>query len=239
MDSNNQSLLWKLVVILGLWTLILTVVQGISLYRFVTRNITNKLTAQTEVINQQTDKLIAEMNSLPAIDELKVLKDSIDKIEKEMGSKIEVMERDIVKDLIPTLTITSQKPYYTSRSQVNYTYSIANKGKYPININNMKLHLSSTKIDSPEKITNPFVLNKDYYIKSTIKTGDIAPGGESKHDVTIEFANPQKIPDILYYCVTFDAQTDPNIVKSIKNLDSDKIKTKKFYYIMGDIITPG
>ena len=200
---------------------------------------TKKLTAQTNTINQQTDKLIAEMNSLPAIDELKVLKESIDKIEKEMGSRIEVMERDIVKDLIPTLTITSQKPYYTSRSQVNYTYAIANKGKYPININNMKLHLSGTKIDSPEKITNPFVLNKDYYIRSTTKTGDIAPGGESKHDVTIEFANPQKIPDILYYCVTFDAQTDPNIVKSIKNLDSDKVKTKKFYYILGDIITPG
>ncbi len=239
MQSNNRSLLWKLIVILGLWTLLLTVLQGICLYHFVTAYTAEKIIAQTDVINKQTDKLVAEMNSLPAIDELKALKDNTDKIEKEMGSRIEVMEQDIVKDLIPTLTITSQKPYYTSRSQVNYIYSVENKGKYPVNINNMKLHLSSTKIDSPEKITNPFVLNKDYYIRSTMKTGDIAPGGESKYDLTIEFANPQKIPDILYYCVTFDAQTDPNIVKSIKNIDTDKVKTKKFYYILGDIITPG
>ena len=205
----------------------------------VTRYMTNKFVTQTDFINQQTEKVIGEMQDLPGLEGLKALQTNIDKIEKEMGSRIEGIERDALKDLTPTLRLTSQKPYYTSPNQVSYTYAIENKGKYPVNISNMKLYLSGTKITSPENIANPFVLNKDYSLKSTTKTGDIAPGGESKNEVTIEFANPKKIPDVIYTCVTFDAQTDQNIVKSMKNIDSDKIKTKKFYYILGDIITPG
>src|SRR3974390_3117687 len=118
MKSKINSLLWKLICILGAWTLVLTVMQGVCIYYLVTRYIANKTITQTDVINQQTDKLIAEMKNLPSIDELKILQDNIAKIEKEMGSRIEVMERNIVKDLTPTLRIISQKPYYTSRNQV-------------------------------------------------------------------------------------------------------------------------
>jgi len=239
MKSKIKSILWKLICILGAWTLVLIVLQGICIYYFVTRYIANKTITQTDLINKQTDKLVEEMQNLPNVDELKALRDNVEKIEKDMGSRVEAMERDIVKDLTPILRITSQRPYYTSRNQVKFTYSIENKGKYPVNINNVKFHLSPTKIESPEKIMNQLVLNKDFYVKSNMNVGDIAPGGEIKHDLTIEFTDPQKIPETIYYCVTFDAQTDPNVVKSVKNIDSDKIKTKKLYYILGDIITPG
>ncbi len=239
MNREIKSFIWKITCLLGAWTLILTVMQGTCIYYFVTKFMANKIIAQTNTINEQTDKLIAEMKNLPSLDELKTLQNNVDKLEKEMGSRIEVMERDIVKDLTPIIRINSQKPYYTSRNQVRYSYSIENKGKYPVSINNVKLHLSSAKIESPEKITNQLVLNKDFYVRGNMNIGDIAPGGEFKHDLTIELTDPQKIPETLYYCVTFDAQTDPNIIKSIKNIDSDKIKSKKFYYTVGDIITPG
>ena len=239
MEGKPPSNFWKLFLALAFWTLVLSAVQGLGLYYFLTRSTAVKLKVQTEAINKQTDTLIAEMKSLPSLEEVKVLKDNIDKIEKDMGTKIEAMERDIIKDLSPALRIKSHKPYYVSGNQVKYIYSIENKGKYTASITNVKLHLSTTKIESPNNIKNPLILNKDYVLKSTSNVEDISPGEEIKHDHTIEFLNSRKVPETIYYCVTFDAQTDPNIVKSVKNIDKEKIINKKPYFILGDIITPG
>lgn len=219
--------------------LVLNVVQGICIYYFVTRYTSNKIIAQNDFINKQTDKLVEEMKNFPSIDELKVLEKNIEKIDTAIGIKIETMELDILKELTPSLKITSQKPYYISGYKVQHTFSIKNKGKYSVNIDNVKLYLSNTKIDSVDKIKNQLILNKDFYLRSNMKIEDIAPGEETKHDIIIEFINPQKISETIYFCVTFDAQTDPNIIKSVKNIDKDKISNKKSYYIMGDIITPG
>jgi hypothetical protein len=230
---------WKLFLALAFWTLILSFVQGLGLYFFLTRSTAIKLNMQADAISKQTDTLIAEMKNFPSPEEVKVLRENVDKIEKDMGSKIEDMERDILKDLSPTLRIKSQKPYYVTGNVVKYIYAIENKGRYAANINNVKLHLSTTKIESPNNIKNPLTLNKDYSLKSTSNVEDISPGEEIKHDYTIEFLNARKVPETIYYCVTFDAQTDPNIVKSVKNIDKEKIINKKPYYILGDIITPG
>ena len=239
MDSQLKSLFRKLVFALGAWMLVLFVIQGAGIYYLVTKFTDIKIAAQTAEITKQTSELVAEMKNLPSSEELKALGDNVEKIEKEMGSRIETMERDVIKDLTPTLRTKSQKPYYVSSSQVKYLYSIENKGKYPVNISNVKLHLSSVKIDSPDKIKDQLVLNKDYRLVTNTNNEDIAPGEESKRDVTIELTSPKKIPENLYYCVTFDAQTDPNIIKSVKNIDKDKINSRKFYYILGDIVTPG
>jgi|UniRef100_A0A7C3V3R6 hypothetical protein len=239
MKSETKSLFWKLFLTLGAWTLVLTVVQGICLYYLVARHTANKLKVQTDFISSQTEKLVAEMKNFPSSDELKALEKNIEKIETGIGLKIETMERDILKDLIPALKITSQKPYYISGRQIKCIYSIKNKGKYSANINNVKLYLSTAKIDSPEKIKEQLILNKDFYLRTNVNTEDLAPGEEIRHDLTIELTNPENIPGTIYYCVTFDAQTDPSIVKSVKNIDQEKITSKKFYYILGDIVTPG
>ena len=239
MENQINSLFRKLIRRLSAWMLVLSIIQGICIYYFVTRYTAHKIAAQTDVINKQTDTLIAEMKNFPSVDEVNVLEKNIDKIEKEMGTKIEAMERDILKELSPTLKIISQKPFYVNRQQVKFIYSIENKGRYSVNINNMKLYLSNTKIESANNIKNQLILNKEFYLRTNMIIGDIAPGQDMKNDLTIEFGNSQKIPETVYYCVTFDAQTDPNIIKAIKTIDKEKIDNKKFYYILGDIITPG
>jgi hypothetical protein len=239
MENNTTSLFWKLFCALAFWTLVLSVVQSFGLYYLITRFTAIKLNIQADTIDKQTDKLVAEMKNFPSLEEVKVLGDNIDKVEREMGGKIEAMERDILKDLSPTLRIKSQKPYFVSGNQIKYLYSIENKGKYGANINNVKLQLSTTKIESPNNIKNTLILNKDYALKSTSNIEDISPGEEIKHDFTIDFLNSRKVPETIYYCVTFDAQTDPNIIKSVKNIDKEKIINKKPYYILGDITTPG
>ena len=152
---------------------------------------------------------------------------------------MEDIERDILKDVTPNLRITSAKPVFISGNQVKYAYAIKNKGRYPVNINNVKLFLATEKINSPGKISDKLVINKDYFVRSGNKNEDIAPGWEIHQDFTIEFPDPHKVPSTIYYCVTFDAQTDPNIIKSIKTVDQEKIISKKPYYITGDIVTPG
>jgi len=203
MESKPPSF-WKLFLALAFWTLVLSAVQGLGLYYFLTRSTAVKLNMQTDAISKQTDTLIAEMKNFPSPEEVKVLRENIDKIEKDMGSKIEDMERDILKDLSPTLRIKSQKPYYVTGNVVKYTYALENKGRYAANINNVKLHLSTTKIESPNNIKNPLNLNKDYSLKSTSNVEDISPGEEIKHEYTIEFLNSRKVPETIYYCVTFD-----------------------------------
>jgi hypothetical protein len=239
MESKTTLLFWKIVCTLGAWMLVLTVIQGLCLYYLVTRYTANKISIQTNTINRQTDRLITEMKTFPSLEEVKNLKENIDKIGKEMGTKIETMERDILKELSPNLKITSQKPYFLTANQVKYVYAIQNKGRYAANINNIKLFLAITKIESPDRIKDKLVVNKDFFVKSSANTEDIAPGEEIKHDFTMEFPDSQKVPGTIYFCVTFDAQTDPNIIKSVKTVDQDKIINKKPYYILGDIITPG
>jgi neutral trehalase len=239
MESKTTSLFWKIVCTLGAWMLVLTVIQGLGLYYFVTRYTATKISVQTNTINRQTDRLIAEMKNFPSLEEVKNIRDNIDKIDKEMGTKIETMERDILKDLSPNLKITSQKPYFMTANQVKYIYAIQNKGRYAAIINNVKLFLSTTKIESPDRIKNQLTVNKDFYVITNNNIEDIAPGEEIKHDFTIEFPDSRKVPETIYYCVTLNAQTDPNIIKSVKTLDQDKIINKKPYYILGDIITPG
>jgi hypothetical protein len=239
MESHLKSLFRKTILALGAWIFALLVIQGAGIYYLVTRFTDNKIAAQTAVITGQTNELVAELKNLPSSDELKALGDNVEKIEKEMGSRIEIMERDVIKDLTPTLRTKSQKPYYVSSSQIKYLYSIENKGKYPVNIGNVKFHLSTAKIDSPDRIKDQLILNKDYRLAMNTNNEDVAPGEEAKREVTIELTSPKKIPENLYYCVTFEAQTDPNIIKSVKNIDKEKLSNKKFYYLLGDIVTPG
>jgi hypothetical protein len=239
MESQLKSLFRKTILTLGAWMLVLMAIQGAGIYYLVTKFTDHKIAAQTAEITKQTNELVAEMKNLPSSDELKALGDNVEKIEKEMGSRIETMERDVIKDLTPTLRTKSQKPYYVSGSQIKYFYSIENKGKYPVNISNVKFHLSTAKIDSPDKIRDQLILNKDYRLVTNTNSEDITPGEEAKREVTIELTSPKKIPEALYYCVTFDAQTDPNIIKSVKNIDKEKISNRKFYYLLGDIVTPG
>jgi hypothetical protein len=239
MEGKNRSNFWPIVLTLGFWMLVLTAAQGLGLYYLLTRFTATRLSVQTNVIDRQTDKVLAEMKNFPSLEEVKNIKENIDKIDKELGTKMESMERDILKDLSPNLKITSLKPYFTSGNQVKYTYAIQNKGRYAANISNVKLFLATSKITSPDKIKDELTVNKDYYVRSNTNAEDIAPGEEIKRDVTIEFTDPKKVPEIIYYYVSFEAQTDPNIIKSVKTIDQDKIINKKPYYISGDIITPG
>jgi len=219
--------------------LVLSVIQGLGLYYFVTRYTATRISVQTNTINRQTDRLIDEMKTFPSLEEVKNIRENIDKIGKEMGAKIETMERDILKDLSPNLKITSQKPFFVTGKQIKYIYAIQNKGRYAANINNVKIFLATSKIESPDRIKDQLTVNKDFYVKSNTNSEDIPPGQEIKQDFTIEFPDSQKVPGTIYYCVTFDAQTDPNIIKSVKTIDQEKIINKKPYYIVGDIITPG
>jgi hypothetical protein len=239
MEGKTSSPFWKIVLTLGLWMVVLTVVQGLGLYYLLTRYTAARISVQTNIINRQTDRLIEEMKNFPSLEEVKNIKENLEKIDKEMGTKIENMERDILKDLSPNLKITSQKPYFTTANQVKYTYAIQNKGRYAANINNVKFLLATTKIESTDRIKNQLTVNKDFSVKLNTNTEDIAPGEEIKRDVTIDFPDSRKVPGTIYYCVTLEAQTDPNIIKSIKSIDEDKIINKKPYYILGDIITPG
>jgi hypothetical protein len=239
MERKPRSNFWPIVLTLGFWMVILTVAQGLGLYYMVTRYITTRISVQTNVIDRQTDKLLTEMKNFPSLEEVKNIKDNIDKIDKEFGTKMESMERDILKDLTPDLKIKSLKPYFLSANQVKYTYTVQNKGRYPVNINNVKLLLAAAKIESPDNIKDKLTVNKDYYVHSNSNTEDIAPGAEIAHDFTIDFTDTRKVPETVYYCVTFEAQTDPNIIKSVKTIDQDKIINKKPYYIVGDIVTPG
>jgi|UniRef100_A0A7V6A4A2 hypothetical protein len=239
MERKPRANFWPIVLTLAFWMLILTAVQGLGVYYLVTRYIGTKISIQTNTINRQTEQLLAEMKNFPSLEEIKNIKDNIDKIDKELGAKMESMERDILKDVTPTLRITSTKPVFVSANQVKYAYAIQNKGKYSVNINNVKLFLATTKITSPDKINEKLEINKDYYVKSPTQNEDIAPGWEIYQNFTIEFPDPQKVPGVIYFCVSFEAQTDPNIIKSIKTVDPDKIISKKPYYITGDIVTPG
>ena len=239
MTGKTAPSFWKIVLTLGLWMLVLAVIQGLGLYYLITRYTAAKISVQTNTINRQTDRLITEMENFSSLEELKKLKENIDKIEQEMGAKIEDMERDILKDLTPNLKISSQKPYFLTANQVRCIYTIKNKGRYPANIHNVKFFLSPSKITSPDKIKDKLAVNKEYTIRSNTKSEDIAPGEEIQRDVNIGFPDSQKVPGTLYYCVTFEAQTDANIIKSVKTIDKEKIINKKTYYIVGDIITPG
>jgi hypothetical protein len=239
MEGKTSSPYWKIVLTLGLWMVVLTVVQGLGLYYLLSRYTAARISVQTNIINRQTDRLIEEMKNFPSLEEVKNIKENLEKIDKEMGTKIENMERDILKDLSPNLKITSQKPYFTTANQVKFIYAIQNKGRYAAYIQNVKLLLATSKIESPDRIKNQLTVNKDYSVKFNTNTEDIAPGEEIKRDVTIDFPDSQKVPGTMYYCVTFEAQTDPNIIKSVKTVDQDKIINKKPYYILGDIITPG
>jgi hypothetical protein len=239
MEGKTKTRFWPIVLTLGLWMLILTAAQGLGVYYLVTKYIGAKISVQTNTINRQTEELLAEMKNFPSLEEIKNIKDNIEKIDKELGAKMEDMERDILKDVTPNLKITSAKPVFVSGNQVKYAYAIQNKGRYPVNINNVKLFLATSKISSPGKISDKLEINKDYYVRANTKNEDIAPGWEIHQDFTIEFPDTHKVPGIIYYCVTFDAQTDPNIIKSIKNIDQEKINSKKPYYITGEIVTPG
>ncbi len=239
MEGKSKPPFWSIVLTLGFWMLLLAAAQGLGLYYLFTRSMADKMSVQTNVINRQTDRLLEEMKNFPSLEEVKNIKENIDKIDKEMGTKIESMERDILKDLSPNLKITSQKPYFVSVNQVKFTYAVQNKGRYAANINDVKLFLATAKITSPEKIKDQLTVNKDYSVRSNTKTEDIAPGEQITHDFTIEFTDTKKVPETIYYCVTFEAQTDPNIIKSVKTIDQDKIVNKKPYYIVGDIVTPG
>lgn len=261
--KGETKLFWKLLVSFCLWTLILVVAQGIGICYFLTRYYTTKHIIQTGVVNKQTDTLMEEMKNLASIEDLKIIEGNIEKLEKEIAkidskyeeslkkaNAAEAKKTDILKELTPALNIKAKKPYYVNGYQIKYNYSIENKGKFAAKINSAKLYLSTTKMDSSGKmgdsdadiagkIKNQLILNKDYYLRSSKNIRDIAPGELIKNDMTIELINPHKIPDAIYYCVTFDAQTDPNVVNSLENADKDKINNKKFYYIVGDIITPG
>jgi hypothetical protein len=239
MEEKTRSRFWPIVLTLGLWMLILTAAQGLGLYYLVSRYTAEKISVQTNVINRQTDRLIEEMKNFPSLEEVKNIKDNLDKIDKQMGAKLEDMERDILKDLSPNLKITSQKPYFAAANQAQFIYAIQNKGRYAANIHNVKLLLATSKIDSPDSIKNQLSANKDFSVKLNTNSEDIAPGEEIKRDVTIEFPDSRKVPETLYYCVTFEAQTDPNIIKSVKTVDQDKIVNKKPYYLVGNITTPG
>jgi hypothetical protein len=266
MNSENKPY-YKLIVIFCVWTLVLVVAQGIGICYFLTRYAANKHIAQTGVVNQQTGKLLEEMKNLANVDDLKNLESNIEKIEKEIAKLDDKYEevlkksataeagkaeaaKDALKALTPALNIKSKKPYYVNGYQIKYTYSLENKGKYAAKINNARLYLSTTRMDSSgkmgdtdadvaAKIKNQLILNKDYYLRTSKNIKDIAPGELIKNDMIIEFINPHKIPDAIYYCVTFDAQTDPNVINTLEGVDKDKIVDKKFYYIVGDIITPG
>jgi hypothetical protein len=239
MEGKTKLPVGKIVVILGFWMLFLTAAQGLGLYYLITRYTAAKISVQTNTINRQTDRLITEMKTFPSLEEVKNIKENIDKIDKEMGIKLETIELDILKDLSPNLKITSQKPYFIRVNQVKFFYAIQNKGRYSANISNVNLFLATSKITSPDKIKDQLTVNKDYFVRTYTNAEDIAPGWEIKHDFTIEFPDPRKVPETLYYCITFEAQTDPNIIKSVKSIEQDKIINKKPYYILGDIITPG
>jgi hypothetical protein len=239
MEKKTRSNFWPIVLTLGFWMLILTAAQGLGLYYLVTRYISTKISVQTNTIDRQTERVLTEMKTFPSLEEVKNIRDNLDKIDKELSAKMENMERDILKDVTPSLRITSGKPIFVSSNQVKFAYAIQNKGRYSVNINNVKLYLSTDKITSIDKIKDQLTINKDYYVQSNTKTEDITPGYEVHQDFTIAFPDPHNIPGTIYYCVTFDAQTDPNIIKSIKTIDQEKIINKKPYYITGDIVTPG
>ena len=239
MEEKPKLPVGKIVIILGLWMLVLSAAQGLGLYYLVTRYTADRMSVQTNVINRQTDRLIEEMKNFPSLEEVKTIRENIEKIDKEMGAKLEDMERDILKDLSPNLKVTAAKPVFATANQVKFAYAIQNKGRYPANIGNVKVFLATSKIDSSDHIKNQLTANKDFSVKLDTKTEDIAPGEEIKRYFTIEFPDPHKVPSTIYYCVTFDAQTDPNIIKSIKTVDQEKIISKKPYFITGDIVTPG
>ncbi len=239
MEGKTSSPFWKIVLTLGLWMLILTVAQGLGLYYLATRYIADRIRVQTNTINRQTDRLLDEMKTFPSLEEVKNIRENIDKLSKDLGAKVETMELDILKELSPNLKITSQKPYFLTATQVRLIYAVQNKGRYAANISNVTLFLATEKITSPDRIKDKLTVNKDYFIRSNPSIEDIAPGWEIQQDFTIEFPDSQKVPGTLYYCVTFEAQTDPNIIKSVKTIDQEKITNKKPYYIIGTIITPG
>ena len=269
MDTKTDSSLRKLFSILGAWVLLLSVIQGLALYYFVTRDTARKDTAQAKLINKKTDKLAADMETFPRIDEIKALNQYIEKIEKdvikldgkfeeilkkmkaeEAGGKKEEVKLEALKEFTPDLRIKSQKPFFTSGDQAKCIYAIQNKGKHSVKLNNIKLYLSTNKIyiddkmkltdaELSSKIRNQLKLNNDFAFRTTMNMVDIAPGEEIKHSITIELLSPKKISETIYYCVTFDAQTDPNVIKPLTDVDKDKLVNKKFFYILGDIVTPG
>ena len=202
---------------------------------------------QLKLLERNLDKIEREIIRLDSKSDEILKKMTI----TEKGKIIETMQRDTLKDLTPALKIKSSNPQYINSYQIKYSYSLENKGKYSVNVYNAKLYLSTTKIvladniresevDKNIYIRNQLLLNKDYYLRpSPIMTvGYIAPGEEVTHDLMIEFTNPKRIPSTIYYCVTFDAQTDPNIINSVKNVSRDRIYNKKFYNFSGEIFRP-
>ena len=71
MTGKTAPSFWKIVLTLGLWMLVLAVVQGLGLYYLITRYTAAKISVQTNTINRQTDRLITEMENFSSLEELK------------------------------------------------------------------------------------------------------------------------------------------------------------------------
>lgn len=261
MKAQIKSLFWKLVCTIGGWALLLTLLQGVCNYVFVTRYAVNKDIVQADLFRKQTDRLIAEMKNFPKFDELqlKLLEKSIDKLEREIikldsksddilkritiaekGKIIETIQRDIIKDIIPAIKISQESPYFIDASHIQYNYSLENKGKYSVKIEPTKLYLSTTnmKLDSSDKIANQLLINNDYILTTDLAIGDIAPGEIISHNLCIKLLNPKNIPNRIYYKVVFNAETEPTIIESIKNIKRNEIYYKKYYVYGGEINKP-
>ncbi len=197
------------------------------------------------------------MKNFPKIDELqlKLLEKSIDNVEREiikLDSKsdeiikrlsikeklglIETMGRDTITNIKPTINITGM-PFYINYDHINYTYSIENKRKYTVIMEKPKLFLSTTKIDNTDKIKNQLILGKDYCNNIDNRGIDyINPGEVVSNKIIIQLLNPNNIPKTIYYKIIFTANTEPSVIKSVKNINQKDVYDQKIIEFIGDII---
>ncbi len=259
MKAQIKSLFWKLVCTIGGLTLLLTIIQGICNYFFVTQYAANKDIIQADLIKKQTEKLITEMKNSPKIDELqlKLLERSIDKLEKEIikldsrseeilkkitikekGGIIEKTQLDTMKNLTPSLEISSEPPVYADSKQISFSYSFKNIGQYSTSVEIPRLYLATTnmKQGKNDKIINPLIINKDYILEDDLTTCNLSPGEVENQHFKIKLVDPQKIPNKIYFKIVFFAETDDKLIKSLKNIKKEEIIYKKVYSVSGSIV---
>ena len=268
MKAQMKSLFWRLVFTIGGLTLLLTIIQGICNFVFVTRYAANKDIVQSDLIKKQIEKLTLEIKNFPKIDELqlKLLEKSVDKLEREIiklnsksdeilkrlsitekGNIIQGMQRDTIKDLVPALKITQGTAHYNDLNHIIYNYSIENIGKYSVKVGTpifvlatsmMKIDLSIDILKQLNKISNKLIIYKDYRLDTDIEIGDISAGEILSYKIPIYLLNPQLIPNEIFYSIIFIVKTDPIIVESVKNIKKGEIRDQKTYVFWGSIIKP-
>ncbi len=249
---KDRTLVW----LIGLLAVVTNIAIGLCSYYYVTRH-------QAELDRKSIEKIDIELKNLPKKDELQInyLEKSIELIQRNMiklddktdriletlsieekKNVINVIDRENIKDIHPAIDRKVDMNYIAD-NKILYKIDIKNVGKYPIIIkDNRKAILSTSKIISLNKNTNQLLVNKDYKLENMgfpIGNINITQGEEISQKNIIELITPEKIPDIIYYYISFEVETDPIIINSLNRLklnkdEIDKI-THKTYITSGTI----